>query len=180
MRPETSDSQFSWEEFVTKNNSELLANLGNFVNRIVKFVIAKYNGVIPKFDTKNVPDYEKFETEVNQLLKSYVDTMEAVSLRKGLELAMAISSRGNQFLQDNKLDNSLYANLPDKSDAVVGVALNLVYLVSAIIFPFMPETTKQINEILNAPALSITDKFELVLEAGHNIGKAQYLSLIHI
>ncbi|ABN64376.1 methionyl tRNA synthetase [Scheffersomyces stipitis CBS 6054] len=175
VRPETSDSQFSWEEFVTKNNSELLANLGNFVNRIVKFVIAKYNGVIPKFDTKNVPDYEKFETEVNQLLKSYVDTMEAVSLRKGLELAMAISSRGNQFLQDNKLDNSLYANLPDKSDAVVGVALNLVYLVSAIIFPFMPETTKQINEILNAPALSITDKFELVLEAGHNIGKAQYL-----
>ncbi|KAK6456955.1 methionyl tRNA synthetase [Scheffersomyces xylosifermentans] len=175
VRPETSDSQFSWEEFVTKNNSELLANLGNFVNRIVKFVIAKYNGVVPKFDTKNIPDYDKFETDVNQLLKTYIETMEAVSLRRGLEIAMSISSRGNQFLQDNKLDNSLYANQPDKSDAVVGVALNLVYLVSAVIYPYMPETTVQITEILNAPALSITDKFELVLQAGHHIGKAQYL-----
>ncbi|EGW31097.1 uncharacterized protein SPAPADRAFT_142477 [Spathaspora passalidarum NRRL Y-27907] len=175
VRPESSDSQFSWDEFVTKNNSELLANLGNFVNRIVKFAIAKYNGVIPKFNTSAIPEYEAFESEINALLAQYIETMEAVNLRKGLELAMHISSRGNQFLQDNKLDNSLYANQPDKSDAVVAVALNLVYLVSAIIYPFMPETTVKIDEILNVPALSITDKFELVLEPGHCIGKAQYL-----
>ncbi|KAK6199278.1 methionyl tRNA synthetase [Scheffersomyces amazonensis] len=175
VRPESSDSHFSWEEFVTKNNSELLANLGNFVNRIVKFAIAKYNGVIPKYDIKNIGDYEQFESDINGLLTSYIENMEAVNIRKGLETAMAISARGNQFLQDNKLDNSLYANLPDKSDAVVAVALNLVYLVSAVIAPFIPDTTAQINEILNAPALSITDKFELVLEEGHNIGKAQYL-----
>ncbi|KAG7666283.1 MES1 [[Candida] subhashii] len=175
VRPESSDSHFSWDEFVTRNNSELLANLGNFVNRIVKFAIAKYNGVIPEFDVKNIPDYETFESEINELLSHYIQCMEDVSLRKGLELAMAISSRGNQFLQDNKLDNSLYANQPDKSDAVVAVALNLVYLVSAIIYPFMPETTIKIDEILNAPALSITNKFELVIEPGHNIGKAQYL-----
>ena len=49
------------------------------------------------------------------------------------------------------------------------------YLVSAIIYPFMPETTVKIDQILNAPALSITNKFELVLLPGHCIGKAQYL-----
>lgn len=175
VRPETSDSHFSWDEFVTKNNSELLANLGNFVNRLVKFAVAKYNGVIPKFDPSKIPNYEKFVTEVNELLKNYIENMEAVNLRRGLEIAMAISSRGNQFLQDNKLDNSLYDNQPDVSDAVVAVGLNLIYLVSAIISPYMPETRDQIDQILNAPALSITDKFMLVLEAGHNIGKAQYL-----
>lgn len=175
VRPETSDSHFSWKEFVTKNNSELLANLGNFVNRLVKFAIAKYNGVIPQYVASNIPEYDSFEKEINALLKSYIDAMEAVNLRKGLEIAMSISSRGNQFLQDNKLDNSLFTNRPEVSDAVVGVGLNLIYLVSAVISPFMPETRDQISEILNAPALSITDKFELVLEAGHNIGKAQYL-----
>lgn len=175
VRPESSDSHFSWKEFVTKNNSELLANLGNFVNRLVKFVIAKYNGVIPAYNPEQIPNYAVFELEVNGLLASYIESMEAVSLRRGLELAMAISSRGNQFLQDNKLDNSLFNNSPDLSDAVVGVGLNLIYLVSAVISPFMPETRTQISEILNAPPLSITDKFELVLEAGHNIGKAQYL-----
>lgn len=174
-RPENQDSHFSWDEFVAKNNNELLANLGNYVNRIVKFLIAKYNGVVPKYDVSNIPDYASFEKDINTLLSSYIENMESVNLRKGLELAMAISSRGNQFLQDNKLDNSLYTNQPNKSDAVVAVAINLVYLISAIIYPFMPETTKQINEILNAPSLSITDKFEFVLLPGHCIGRAQYL-----
>lgn len=175
VRPESSDSHFSWGEFVTKNNSELLANLGNFVNRVVKFIIAKYNGVIPKYDTSNIPDYSKFESDINTLLSTYIEAMEGVSLRRGLEIAMAISSRGNQFLQDNKLDNTLYADFPDKSDAVVGVAANLILLVSAVICPFMPDTRNKICEILNCPPLSITDKFELVLEEGHCIGKAQYL-----
>lgn len=175
VRPESSDSHFSWKEFVTKNNSELLANLGNFVNRLVKFVIAKYNGVIPQFDASKIANYAGFEKDVNDLLASYNENMEAVNLRRGLEIAMAISSRGNQFLQDNKLDNSLFTNTPDLSDAVVGVGLNLIYLVSAVISPFMPATRDQIGEVLNAPALSITDKFQLVLEAGHNLGKAQYL-----
>lgn len=175
VRPESSDSHFSWKEFVTKNNSELLANLGNFVNRLVKFAIAKYNGVIPNYNPSDIPGYKDFENDINTLLKSFIDTMESVNLRRGLEIAMAISARGNQFLQDNKLDNSLYNNSPNKSDAVVAVGLNLIYLVSAVISPFMPQTRTQISQILNAPPLSITDKFELVLEPGHNIGKAQYL-----
>lgn len=175
VRPESSDSHFSWKEFVTKNNSELLANLGNFVNRLVKFAIAKYNGVVPEFDPRNIPNYKAFEDDVNTLLAQYIEAMEAVSIRRGLELAMSISSRGNQFLQENKLDNSLFNDSPEVADAVVGVGLNLIYLVSAVISPFMPETRNQISETLAAPPLSITDKFELVLEPGHNIGKAQYL-----
>lgn len=175
IRPESSDAHFSWKEFVTRNNSELLANLGNFVNRLVKFAIAKYNGVIPEYKTSNIPNYAEFEKDINDLLASYIENMEAVNLRRGLEIAMAISSRGNQFLQDNKLDNSLYSDFPDKSDAVVAVGLNLIYLVSAVISPFMPETRTQISDVLNAPPLSITDRFELVLQGGHNIGKAQYL-----
>lgn len=175
VRPETSDSHFSWKEFVTKNNSELLANLGNFVNRLVKFTNAKYHGVIPEYSAQNIPNYEAFVSDVNTLLASYIENMEAVNLRRGLEIAMAISSRGNSFLQDNKLDNNLFTKSPDISDAVVAVGLNLIYLVSAVISPFMPETRNQICEVLNAPPLSITDKFEYVLEPGHNIGKAQYL-----
>ena len=175
VRPETSDSQFSWTDFVAKNNSELLANLGNFVNRIVKFVGAKYNGVIPEFDGNKLENYSEFIKEINELLINYVQAMEAVSLRRGLEIAMAISSKGNQFLQDNKMDNNLYQNHGDKSDAVIGVGMNLVYLVSSVISPFIPETSKQIEEILRVDPLAIPDKFELVLKGGHCIGKPQYL-----
>lgn len=175
VRPESLDSHFSWDEFVTKNNSELLNNLGNFVNRVVKFAVAKYNGVIPQFVTGAIPNYKQFADEVNQLLLQYIEAMDGVKLRQGLELAMAISARGNQFLQDNKLDNAHYNNEPEKTDAVVAVGLNLVYLVGAVISPFMPSTSNQINETLNAPEPAIPDTFELALLPGHNIGAAQYL-----
>ncbi|ODV84777.1 hypothetical protein CANARDRAFT_28915 [[Candida] arabinofermentans NRRL YB-2248] len=175
IRPESQDSQFSWLEFVTKNNSELLANLGNFVNRLVKFVIAKYNGVVPKYDVKNCKSHPKLIEDVNALLKTYINDMETVHLRKGLETAMLISARGNQFLQENKLDNSLHNDNPDKSDAVISIGLNLIYLVSAIIAPYIPETTKQIEEILRVPSLTIPDEFDLWIGEGHCIGKAQYL-----
>lgn len=176
IRPENQDSQFSWTEFVTKNNSELLSNLGNFVNRIVKFVNAKYNGVIPNFKIENCPNYiETAKDEINLLLSTFIDDMENSRLRKGLETAMQISSRGNLFLQENKLDNSTYENQPDKADAIVGIGINLVYLVSSVIGPYMPDIRDKIVEILNANKLSIPDEFDMWIQPGHCIGKPQYL-----
>lgn len=176
VRPENQDSQFSWTEFVTKNNSELLANLGNFVNRIVKFVNAKYNGVIPKFDVKNCPNFvETAEKEINSILSTYVDDLENCRLRKGLETAMQLSSRGNLFLQENKLDNSTFENEPDKADAIVAIGINLVYLVSSLIGPYMPDVRDSIDQILNAPKLKIPDNFEFWIQPGHCINKPQYL-----
>lgn len=175
VRPESSDSHFSWDDFVARNNSELLANLGNFCNRIIKFVNAKYNGVIPKYDTKNLPGYESLVVDINKILANYVSAMEQGHERRSLEIAMSLSARGNQFLQDNKLDNSLFSQLPDKSDAVVGVGLNIVYAVASVIYPFIPETAETIYRMLNAPALKINEQFYLAILGGHSINKAEYL-----
>ncbi|ANB15856.1 methionine--tRNA ligase MES1 [Sugiyamaella lignohabitans] len=176
-RPESSDTQFSWQEFVSRNNSELLANLGNFVNRLIKFVNARYNGVIPDYSVDSLPEtFPTFKDDINKYLANYNATLEVgASLRQGLEIAMQVSSRGNQFLQDNKLDNSLFANFPEKSAAVVGVGLNLIYLLSALVYPYMPETSHGIIEQLEAPLRVIPDEFDMPLLAGHNIGKAKYL-----
>lgn len=175
VRPESSDSHFSWDDFVARNNSELLANLGNFVNRLIKFVDAKYNGVVPKYDTKNLPGYEGLKTDVNTILANYISELELAHERRGLELAMSLSARGNQFLQENKLDNSLFSEFPDRADAVVGVGLNLIYAVSSIIGPYMPDIAEKIYKMLNAPALKIDDKFNLAILGGHNINKPEYL-----
>ncbi|AEY99154.1 FAGR332Cp [Eremothecium gossypii FDAG1] len=175
VRPETSDSQFSWKDMVTKNNSELLANLGNFVNRLVKFVNAKYNRVVPSFNVDNLPGFKQLTDDINHILSNYVAEMELAREKRGLELAMALSARGNQFLQENKLDNSLFSQSPDKSDAVVGVGLNIIYAVASVIAPFMPQTAETINRMLNAPALAIAGEFNLIIQGGHNINKAEYL-----
>ncbi|KAI9314082.1 tRNA synthetases class I (M)-domain-containing protein [Dichotomocladium elegans] len=173
-RPETSDSMFTWNEFITKNNSELLNNLGNFVNRIIKFAIAKYGGVIPEADLSGESEMALIK-DVNELLGQYVEAMEGVKLRHGLALAMAISARGNQYLQDSNVSNALFTEQRGKCDAVVNAAINLVYLLSALIYPFMPATSESISRQINAPLRNIPDSFTCDLLAGHKLNGAAYL-----
>jgi methionyl-tRNA synthetase len=176
-RPETSDSQFVWKDFITKNNSELLSNFGNFVNRLIKFVNAKYGSVIPDYTAGlKDPAFAPYQEAINSLLAGFNEEMENVHIRAGLEKVMLISGEGNRFLQDNKLDNNLFNNHPERAAAVVGYGLNLIYLLSAIAYPFMPAVSVSICQQLNAPLRSIPDTWMPEdLLPGHTIGKAAYL-----
>lgn len=179
-RPETGDTQFEWRSFVDANNSELLAKLGNLVNRVVKLVNASFGGVIPEF---TVPEsFKPFEEEVNGLLKQYIEEMESVHLRAGVNTAMRLAEAGNGLIQANRLDNSLIANEPERAAAVVGSVLNLIHLLASVFAPYMPGTSDSILEQLNAPFLTIPSLEALKngwkpdnLKGGHKIGKAAYL-----
>lgn len=178
-RPETGDTQFEWRTFILKNNSELLANLGNFVNRLIKFTNAKFSSIVPEYNPEvDASDaiFVSFREDINALLKSYIVDLEAVHLRSGLDRAMAISARGNQFLQENKLDNTLLAQSPGRANAVVNLGLNLVYLLASLISPYLPSTAQSMVEQLQAPVLDIKDTWDAgALNGGHEIGKARYL-----
>ncbi|KAL2918405.1 methionine--tRNA ligase mes1 [Polyrhizophydium stewartii] len=175
IRPENSDSLFSWNSFIACNNGELLANLGNFVNRVVKFINAKYDGVIPAYAVTEGPEKKLIE-DVNVLLKQYVEALEAVKIRQGLRLFMDISSLGNLYLQDNRIDNNLFANSRERCNNVVAVAANLAYLISSLVYPYMPSTTDGILRQLNLPLRRVTDSWAATdILAGHKIGAAEYL-----
>ncbi|CAG8582059.1 32584_t:CDS:2 [Gigaspora margarita] len=173
-RPETSDSIFTWKEFISKNNNELLANLGNLVNRVIKFVVAKFNSTVPSFSYDSESE-QRLIKNVNDLLKNYIDSLENIKLRAGLETAMEISRQGNGYLQDSKLDNTLFEKNPEKCASVIGVTLNLIYLLSAIFSPYMPSVSECIIRQLNAPLRNIPDTFAMDIGPGHQIGKAEYL-----
>jgi methionyl-tRNA synthetase len=101
--------------------------------------------------------------------------MEDTRLRQGLQTVMSISSRGNQYLQDSGLDNSLLANQPERCAQVLLNAVNLIYLISVLIHPFMPTTSADILRQLNAPARSLPSKFSVDILPGHKLGKAEHL-----
>lgn len=171
-RPETGDSQFSWSDFVQRNNSELLANLGNYVNRVIKFAAAKFGSKLPLFTLNpKSPEY----IDLSERVAQYIRAMEAVQLREGIELAMRFSARGNQYLQESKLDNTLLASDPQRCAHVVGTSLNYIYVLSALIYPYMPTTARQICEMLNAPVRTIPDAVDFALKPGHPLGAPQYL-----
>lgn len=137
-RPETGDSEFEWDGFIAANNNELLKNLGNFVNRVVKFVNSKvYDSVVPDYTKFSDSYFEEHKRKANELLKQYVAELEDVKLRAGLATAMHLSSLGNQLLQDNKIDNKLATEQPDRCAAVVGMALSHIHLLASLIQPYM-------------------------------------------
>ncbi|KAI8323309.1 methionyl-tRNA synthetase, partial [Martensiomyces pterosporus] len=181
-RPESADTVFTWNDFVARNNNELLANIGNFCNRVVKFLDAntKYAGVLPAADPSLIApgadtSDRRLIDDVNALLARYIEQMDGVHLKSGLRTAMEISARGNQYLQESKLDNALYSDHRAQCDTVLAVATNLIYLLSAVFHPFMPATSASIARQLNAPERVLTETFELELKPGHVIGKAEYL-----
>lgn len=177
-RPETSDTQFEWKYFIEQNNSELLAKLGNFVNRVIKLVNSKiYDSVVPDY-TKSFsqPTYDKIKAEINQHLGQYVEELEAVNLRAGLQCAMQIAQAGNNFLQSHGFDNKLVLNEPEKGATVTGIALNIIYLCASIFEPYLPATSKSILEQLQMPFLLIPDQWSAdYIKPQHRIGKARYL-----
>ena len=184
-RPESGDTQFEWRSFVESNNSELLAKLGNFVNRVIKLVNSPkaYSGIIPEFDPQNLPaSFDPYLIEVNELLKQYLADMEAVRLRAGLLTAMKIAEAGNGLIQAHRLDNALIASEPTVAAAVVGTVINLIYLCSAIFEPYLPATCTSIREQVSAPFLQIPSEDAIAsgwrpayLQSGHKIGQAAYL-----
>ncbi|GAA5989963.1 hypothetical protein JCM11641_002929 [Rhodosporidiobolus odoratus] len=183
-RPETNDSEFTWDDFVAKSNAELLNNLGNFVNRALKFAIAKFDSTVP--DPKKQDDYasqpyniaeedKSFVEEINRLLAAYVEHMDHQKIRAGLMTLLQISGRGNQFIQDNRLDNTLLESNPARCAEVVLLSLNLIYLLSALVQPFMPSTSDSIVAQLDATPRSIPNEFSIDLLPGHKLGQAQHL-----
>lgn len=174
-RPETNDSAFTWNDFISRNNSELLANIGNFVNRLLKFIVAKYDSVIPEYDITG-PNEQKLIENVNKLLKEYITNMESAKLRAGLKLVMDISQLGNAYLQENKIDNKLFTEKRQICNNVVAISANLVYLLSSLVYPMMPTTSESMIKQLNAPLRMIADTWEAnELLPGHVIGKPDYL-----
>ncbi|KAF8839622.1 methionyl-tRNA synthetase [Paxillus ammoniavirescens] len=180
-RPETADAMFSWADCIAANNNVLLKNFGNFVNRTLKFVSSQYEGTIPESGdapgplSPNDPLDAEFISEVNNLLKEYIDAMESVKLRLGLQTVMLLSSRGNGYLQASGLNKALMAENPQRCAQVLSRAVNLIYVLSALVYPFMPATSEAILQQLNAPARTVPEVLSTDILAGHQIGQPDHL-----
>ena len=178
-RPETADSEFTWDSFVSSNNNVLLNNLGNFVSRVLKFVNSRfYNSIVPNWTEYHDPSFEAWKKEINRFLTQYILELDAVKLRAGLSTVIHISQHGNSFLQSNKLDGTLHENEPAKCAALIGLALQLIHLLASLIAPYMPETANSVNTQLRVDPLPILDHWTAdSIKCGHEIGQRNICSV---
>ena len=151
------------------------------MNRALKFIAAVYDSTIPDSGDKPGPlspndelDAE-FVSDVNGLLKDYITAMDAVKLRSGLQIVMHISARGNLYLQSSGLNKALKTENPKRCAQVVVRAVNLIYVLSALIYPFMPSTSESVLTQLNAPARAVPEVLSIDILPGHQIGTPEHL-----
>jgi methionyl-tRNA synthetase len=134
--PETSDSEFTWENFQSSVNKDLADVLGNFVSRITKFCRAKFGEAVPDAGTYG-PAEEALIADITERVARYEANMDAIEVRKSAQELRAIWAAGNEYLQA-EAPWTTFKTDPDKAAAQVRLALNLIPLYATLSAPFIP------------------------------------------
>ncbi|CAH0717117.1 unnamed protein product, partial [Brenthis ino] len=180
IRPETSDSSFSWAELGTRNNSELLNNLGNFCHRSLSFCANTFKGIVPEMNL-TASDYELIAL-VNREVVAYVQHMEKGRLREALRHVLSISRLGNQHMQATQPWVLLKSGEEDrvKGATAIGLCCQLVALLCALLAPYIPSAVRRLREQLNVKQIDMrinpnNPTLIQYLPPGHRVGKPEPL-----
>ena len=172
--PETKDNDFSWKDFQTKNNSELVAIMGNFINRAVVLTHKYYGGNVPQ--PAEDTDYEKeIRAEIARIKESLENNIENYKFREALKDAMAVSRLGNKYLADTE-PWKLVKTDEARTRTILYYSLQLCALSATLAEPFLPFTSAKLFKMLNIerPDWESTTKVDLI-PVGHKIGEAELL-----
>ncbi len=172
--PETKDNDFTWKDFQARNNSELVAVLGNFVNRALVLTKKYYDGVIPACG--ELTDYDRATIdEIAKIKASLERNIENYHFREALKDAMAYARVGNKYLADTEPWKVIKTD-PERVKTILNIALQITANTAIAIEPFMPFSAEKMLRML------AVDKFDWeslgsmsLLAAGHSIGEAQLL-----
>ena len=174
IAPENKDSEFTWKEFQSRINNELAAIYGNFVNRTLVLTQKYYEGIIP------APN--KFSTEDLLVLKELQEIPERISkniyeykLREAQAEMMNLARLGNKYLADQEPWKVIKTD-EERVKTILYIALQITAALSVASFPFIPDTSKKLQKMLNFSSESWTDLLQKeVLQAGNKIGEVEIL-----
>ncbi|MDI6690572.1 MAG: methionine--tRNA ligase [Candidatus Bathyarchaeota archaeon] len=175
-RPETKDSNFSWELFIEKVNSDLNDTLGNFIHRTLTFINTQLNGEVPQPKT-----LEKDDEKILEVLKEKVETiakeLENCKLQSAANNVISISRMGNQYLNE-KEPWKLIKKDREKALNIIYVAAQIVKALAIISAPFMPFAAEELWKTLNLLGSVHEQKWDEALKpltAKHKIAEAKPL-----
>ena len=144
--PESSDAEFTWENFQANVNKDLADVLGNFVSRITKFCRSKFGEVVPEGGSYGEQE-EKLIVDITTRLRDYETHMNAIDVRKAAAELRAIWVAGNEYLQ-SAAPWSTFKEDPETAAAQVRLGLNLIRLYAVLSAPFIPSTSARMMEAM--------------------------------
>jgi len=173
--PESKDNDFTWKDFQARNNNELVAIFGNFINRVVVLTNKYYEGIVPEASA-----FSQIDNDTLAAIKAYPavieSSIERYRFREASQELMSLARMGNKYLADEE-PWKLIKTDEVRTKTIMFVALQIASALATLCEPFLPFTSTKLKGILNAndnswSAISTTD---ILLPSGHQIGKGELL-----
>lgn len=174
IAPETSDSEFTWEDYQKKINNELVATMGNFINRVMVLTNKYYDGVM-KHDGTSDYNYEPVAAEISNAYNKVALHIEKYEFRNALSAVMDLARYGNKYLADSEPWKLIKTDAAATADILFN-SIQIVAHLGLILEPFLPNTSKRIFEMLNLDLANLEwGQSGIVLNNAYQIGKSQLL-----
>lgn len=167
--PETKDNNFTWKDFQTKNNSELVGIFGNFINRVAVLLHKYYEGKIP-----NAHHHSPELDEISKTAQEIKDLLEKYEFRNALSSLMNLARFGNQYLQTQEPWKTIKEN-PEKTAKSLFVAAQIATALAQLCEPFMPFSSEKLLKMFNTEKKNWNQISGVLLENGHQINEATLL-----
>lgn len=177
--PETKDNDFTWKDFQARNNNELVAIFGNFVNRVAVLTQKYYNGVVPTPGAFSEVDKETLEA-----LKGFPEilsnSLERYRFREGSQELMNLARLGNKYLADEE-PWKLIKTDEERVNTIMYVALQIATALALLSEPFLPFTSTKLKGILNVRSSAVETNWDniasedILLPAGHQLNPSELL-----
>ena len=146
--PENKDNDFTWKDFQAKNNNELVAIFGNFINRVVVLTHKYYEGNCPKMSLINEVD-EKILNEIYSYPKKIGDLIETYKFREAVNTLIDLARLGNKYLADEEPWKLIKTEDFERVKTIMNIALQLSAVLTIVCEPFLPNTALKLRNILN-------------------------------
>jgi len=145
--PETKDNDFTWKDFQARNNNELFAIFGNFVNRVVVLTHKYFDGTIPEVAQLSESDQEVL-TALSRFPGQISGSLERFRFREGLQELMNLARLGNKYLADEEPWKVIKEDR-ERVGTILNTALQLASGLAVLAEPFLPFTSERLKKILN-------------------------------
>ena len=171
--PETKDNDFTWKDFQSRNNSELVGILGNFFNRAIVLTEKYFDGAVPQKGALDAEEVEYLEQIVKQR-EAICEALESYRFRDALKEYMQLARLGNKYLADREPWKVVKSD-KERVASIVYVSLQLAAALSVLGRPFLPFAAKKMTQMLQLPEIHWADLSTELLPSGHKLGKAELL-----
>ncbi|GET46945.1 methionine--tRNA ligase [Capnocytophaga felis] len=177
--PETKDNDFTWKDFQARNNNELVAIFGNFINRVTVLTHKYYNGIVPEPN-----EFTETDLQTLALMKAFPElisnSIERYRFREASQELMNLARLGNKYLADEEPWKLIKEN-PERVKTQMYVALQIAGALAILSEPLLPFTSEKLKKMLQFDDLKVKiqwndiEKCDKILSSGHIIGKSELL-----